>query len=187
MEDLPLGRIAALVPEFAVKTCPWAEHWWWLSKPVMRKVSKGGVGGVSSFHFQNTLPLSKAVHCIVVVVCWCVSFDNRYRIACLLQSLATVHYYFVLILRVTASTELSDYWRLVVVGEYTLPTSSSIKKTSLGIVGLLTYKVCVPMPTHCTITCFGFHSMWIDGVKCCLFSNHAPLGQTTLRVGRVSV
>ena len=28
---------------------------------------------------------------------------------------------------------------------------------------------------------FGFHARWIDGVKCGLFSNHAPLGQTTLR------
>ena len=37
--------------------------------------------------------------------------------------------------------------------------------------------VCVPMPTHCTITCFGFHARWIDGIKCGLFSNHAPLGQ----------
>ena len=26
-----------------------------------------------------------------------------------------------------------------------------------------------------------------QGVECGLFSNHAPLGQTTLRVGRVSV
>ena len=26
MEDLPLGRTAALVPEFAVKTLPWAVH-----------------------------------------------------------------------------------------------------------------------------------------------------------------
>ena len=43
--------------------------------------------------------------------------------------------------------------------------------------------VCVPMPTHCTITCFGFHAKWIDGVKCGLFFNHAPLGQTTLPVG----
>ena len=43
--------------------------------------------------------------------------------------------------------------------------------------------VCVPMPTHCTITCFGFHARWIDGVECGLFSNHALLGQTTLRVG----
>ena len=41
----------------------------------------------------------------------------------------------------------------------------------------------VLMPTHCTITCFGFHARWIDGVKCGLFSNHAPLGKTTLRVG----
>ena len=34
---------------------------------------------------------------------------------------------------------------------------------------------------------FGFHARWIDGVKCGLFSNHAPLGQITLGVGRVSV
>ena len=27
----------------------------------------------------------------------------------------------------------------------------------------------------------------IDGVECSLFSNYAPLGQTTLRVGNVSV
>ena len=40
----------------------------------------------------------------------------------------------------------------------------------------------VPMPTHCTITCFGFHVMWRDGVKCSLFLNYAPLGQTTLHV-----
>ena len=52
------------------------------------------------------------------------------------------------------------------------------------LVGL---SVCVPMPTHCTITRFGFHARWIDGVECGLFSNHATLGQTTLRVGRVSV
>ena len=43
--------------------------------------------------------------------------------------------------------------------------------------------MCVPMPTHCTITYFGFHAWWIDGVKCDLFLNHAPLGQTTLCVG----
>ena len=47
--------------------------------------------------------------------------------------------------------------------------------------------VCVLMPTHCTIMRFGFRSRRIDGVQCGLFSNHAPLGQTTLRVGRVSV
>ena len=29
--------------------------------------------------------------------------------------------------------------------------------------------MCVPMPTHCTITCFGFHARWIDGVKCGYF------------------
>ena len=47
--------------------------------------------------------------------------------------------------------------------------------------------VCVPMPTHCIITRFGFHARWIDGVKCGLFSNHASLRQTTLRVEWVSV
>ena len=47
--------------------------------------------------------------------------------------------------------------------------------------------VCVPMPTHCTIMCFGFRTRRIDGVKCDLFSIHAPLGQTTLRKRRVSV
>ena len=44
-----------------------------------------------------------------------------------------------------------------------------------------------PMPTHCTITHFGFHARWINGVKFGLFSNHAPLGQTILCVGQVSV
>ena len=68
---------------------------------------------------QSTLPLSKAVHCIAVVACLCISFDNRHRIVCLLTSLTTVHYYFVLILRVTATMDVSDDGRLVV-GEYTL-------------------------------------------------------------------
>ena len=36
---------------------------------------------------------------------------------------------------------------------------------------------------HITIMRFGFHARLIDGVKCGLFSSHAPLGQTTLRVG----
>ena len=35
--------------------------------------------------------------------------------------------------------------------------------------------VCVPMPTHCTITCFGFRTRQIDGVECGLFSNHHRL------------
>ena len=35
-----------------------------------------------------------------------------------------------------------------------------------------------PMPT---IMHFRFHARWIYGVECGLFSNHAPLGQTTLR------
>ena len=50
-------------------------------------------------------------------------------------------------------------------------------------------KMCVyiPMPTHCTITCFGFRAKRRDGVKCGLFSIHAPLRQITLRVGRAAV
>ena len=47
--------------------------------------------------------------------------------------------------------------------------------------------LCVLMPTHCTIARFGFRTRQIDGVVCDIFSIHAPLGQTTLRVGRVSV
>ena len=43
--------------------------------------------------------------------------------------------------------------------------------------------VFVAMSTHCTITRFGFRARRIDGVECGLFSNHAPLGRTTLRVG----
>ena len=45
----------------------------------------------------------------------------------------------------------------------------------------------VLMPTHCTIMRFRFHTRQIDSVKCGLFSNHALLGQTTLRVEIVSV
>ena len=37
--------------------------------------------------------------------------------------------------------------------------------------------VCFLMPTHCTITCFGFRTRQIDGVECGLFSIHAPLGR----------
>ena len=44
------------------------------------------------------------------------------------------------------------------------------------------------MPNHCTITHFGYHARQIDGIECGLFSNYAPLGQTTLHhVGRVTV
>ena len=51
------------------------------------------------------------------------------------------------------------------------------------------HNVClsVLMPTHCTITHFGFRTKRKDGIKCGLFLNHAPLEQTTLSVGRVSV
>ena len=47
--------------------------------------------------------------------------------------------------------------------------------------------VCFVMSTHCTITRFGFRVRRIDGVESGLFLIHAPLGQTTLRVGRLSV
>ena len=47
--------------------------------------------------------------------------------------------------------------------------------------------VCVPVSTHCTIMCFRSRARRIDGVECGLFSIHAPLGQTTLRLGQVSV
>ena len=52
-----------------------------------------------------------------------------------------------------------------------------------------TANVCmyVPMPTHCTITHFGFHARQVDGIECGLFLNHALLGQTALRVGLVTV
>ena len=30
VEDLPLGRTAALVLSLQWKTCPWAEHWWYI-------------------------------------------------------------------------------------------------------------------------------------------------------------
>ena len=43
--------------------------------------------------------------------------------------------------------------------------------------------VCVPMPTHCTTKRFAT----TNGIESGLFLNHAPLGQTTLQVGRVSV
>ena len=47
--------------------------------------------------------------------------------------------------------------------------------------------VCVPMPTHCTNTRFGFHARQTDGIECGLFSIRASLGQTTLLVGQVCV
>ena len=57
----------------------------------------------------------------------------------------------------------------------------------MGEIPRKTYPDSAHQETHCTITRFEFHARWIDGVKCGLFFNHAPLGQTTLRVGRVSV
>ena len=73
---------------------------------------------------KSTLPVSTSLLYITLVACWCVSFDNRHRIVCLLPSLTTVYYYFVLILRVTATVDLSDDGMLVV-GEYTVIMSSS--------------------------------------------------------------
>ena len=61
-------------------------------------------------------------------------------------------------------------------------------KPNIATVKIVLYVcVCVLMPTHCTIKHFGIRTKRIDGVECGLFSNHAPLGQTTLRVARVSV
>ena len=48
-------------------------------------------------------------------------------------------------------------------------------------------RVCVPMPTHITIKCLWFRARRIDGVECGLFSIYTQLGQTILRVGRISV
>ena len=72
-----------------------------------------------------------------------------------------------------------------------LPSPTTVKRMALISLPRCTLKVhkClfVPMPIHCTIRRFGFRARRIDGVECGLFSNHASLGQTTLRVGRVSV
>ena len=65
-------------------------------------------------------------------------------------------------------------------------TSFGFNEPSSGD-SVLVNVVVVPMPTHCTITRFGFRARRIHGVECGLFSNYAPLGQATLRVGRVSV
>ena len=54
--------------------------------------------------------LCSEVFYIAVVVCWCVPYDNRYRIACLLPSLTTERYYFVLILRVTTTDRQILLW-----------------------------------------------------------------------------
>ena len=59
MENLALGRIAALVPEFAVKDCPWAEHmmiynkrlWLCMMHVVVKHLSTGlGESNISSSH-----------------------------------------------------------------------------------------------------------------------------------------
>ena len=66
----------------------------------------------------------------------------------------------------------------------------TIRDTRTELCWILNFPYCClfQMPTHCTITRFGFRARRTDGVECGLFfSNHAPLGQATLRVGRVSV
>ena len=69
------------------------------------------------------------------MVCLRVSFDKCHSIACLLPSLTTVYYYFVLILRVAATANLEDDGRLVDREMYTDYVIVS-KETSLGIAGL---------------------------------------------------
>ena len=73
---------------------------------------------------------------IMEIVCWCVSFDNRHQIACLLPSSTTLHFYFVLILRVAATADLDDDGTLVV-GPYTLSTSSYPKRGVWPSFGIL--------------------------------------------------
>ena len=45
------------------------------------------------------------------------------------------------------------------------------------------FVLCVPMPTHCTIMCFGFRARQIEGIECGLFSTHAPLGPDHITYG----
>ena len=71
---------------------------------------------------------------------------------------------------------------LIVNKKYTVTANSILYCTVV-----LDKNMCVPMPTHCTITCVGFRTRRIGGVECGLFSIHTPLGQTTLRMGRISV
>ena len=82
---------------------------------------------------QITLPLSKALLCIALVACWCVSYDNRHRIACLLPSLTTLHYYFGLILRVAATADLDDESGTLVESGIYADYAIVSKDTSLGI------------------------------------------------------
>ena len=72
-----------------------------------------------------------------------------------------------------------DFWK-----EKEVTWSRSGESCGCSNIGMF---VLFQMPTHCTITRFGFHARQINGIKCGLFSNHAPLGQTTLCVGRVFV
>ena len=88
---------------------------------------------------QRILPLSKSLFRIALVACCCVSYDNRHRIACLLPSLTSLHYYFVLILRVAATADLYDDGRLVERGIYTDYVIVS-KETSLGIAAIKAIK-----------------------------------------------
>ena len=73
------------------------------------------------------------------------------------------------------------------IGTHTVWEILYISKTLMFERPKFGYVCLFPVPTHCTITRFGFHARCIDGVRYGLFSNHGPLGQTTLRVGWVSV
>ena len=105
--------------------CPKSAKEWWVDFPL------------STFWvLQITLPLSKSLLCIALVACWCVPYGNRHRIACLLPPPTTLHYYFVLILRVAATGDLDNDGRLVERGIYTDYVIVS-KETSLGIADLV--------------------------------------------------
>ena len=72
--------------------------------------------------------------------------------------------------------------------QYKLLIMKSILKITIYVLKLLQKNVCVlqGQPTA-ILRASGSAARRIDGVECGLFSTHAPLGQTTLRVGRVSV
>ena len=117
------------------------------AKPVRPKVSEGGWVDfpLSTFCLlQSTLPLSMSLLCKPLVACWCVSYDNHHQIACFLPSLTTLHYYFILILCVTATADLDDDGRFVERGIYTDYVIVS-KETSLCIADLVYFGVGVAL------------------------------------------
>ena len=148
----------------------------------MPKVSK-----VTFCVIQNTLPLSKSLLCGLLMCFVWQPPSNSLFVAVTDYRYTTILFWFYASQLLQISTSTQVWWK----GEYTLTTSSSPKRR----VGHRWYKhyeidtdiLFVPMPTHCTIRGFRFSARRIDGVECGLFANHAPLGQTTLRVGWVSV